>query len=46
MFEGTQKALAELQQKRALGGAISEPEVKYYEYSGMQPFFNKDDAKD
>jgi uncharacterized protein YbjT (DUF2867 family) len=44
MFEGTQKALAELQQKRAQGGALSEPEVRYYEYSDMKPLFNKVDA--
>jgi uncharacterized protein YbjT (DUF2867 family) len=46
MFEGTQKALAELQQKQTQGGALPEPEVKSYEYSEMEPFFNKDDAKD
>jgi hypothetical protein len=45
MFEGTQKALAELQQKQAQGGALPEPEVKSYEYSDMKPFFNKDDPK-
>jgi uncharacterized protein YbjT (DUF2867 family) len=46
MFEGTQKALAEVQQKQAQGGAIPEPEVKSYEYSDMKAFFNKDDPKD
>jgi uncharacterized protein YbjT (DUF2867 family) len=46
MFEGTQKALAELQQKRSEGGALFEPEVKYYEYNDMKPFFDKDDLKD
>jgi hypothetical protein len=46
MFEGTQKALAELQQKQAQGGALPEPEVRFYEYSDMKPFFNKDDPKD
>jgi hypothetical protein len=46
MFEGTQKALAELQQKQAQGGALLEPEVKSYEYSDMKPLFNKDDLKD
>jgi hypothetical protein len=45
MFEGTQKALAELQQKRAQGGALPEPEIRSYEYSDMKPFFNKDDSK-
>ena len=36
MFEGTQKALAEVQQKRAAqNGAFPEPEVKSYEYSDM-----------
>jgi hypothetical protein len=40
MFEGTQKALAELQQKQAQGGALPEPEVKSYEYSDMKPLFN------
>jgi uncharacterized protein YbjT (DUF2867 family) len=45
MFEGTQKALAELQQKRPQGGAFLNPEVKSYEYSDMKPFFNKDDPK-
>jgi uncharacterized protein YbjT (DUF2867 family) len=42
MFEGTQKALAELQQKKTQGGASPEPEVKSYEYSDMKPFFRKD----
>jgi hypothetical protein len=46
MFEGTQKALAELLQKQAQGGALPEPEVKSYEYSDMKPFFNEDDRKD
>jgi hypothetical protein len=46
MFEGTQRTLAELQQKRPRGDAIPEPEVKSYEYSDMKPFFNKDDPKD
>jgi uncharacterized protein YbjT (DUF2867 family) len=45
IFEGTQKALAELQQKQAQGGALPEPEVKSYEYSDMKPFFNKDDPR-
>jgi uncharacterized protein YbjT (DUF2867 family) len=44
MFEGTQKALAELRQKLDQGGALPEPEVKFYEYSDMKAFFNKDDA--
>jgi uncharacterized protein YbjT (DUF2867 family) len=44
MFEGTQKALAELQQKQAQGGALPEPEVKSYEYSDLKLFFNKDDS--
>jgi len=39
MFEGTQKALGELAQGAA-------PEVKFYEYSDMKPFFNKDDPAD
>jgi hypothetical protein len=46
MFEGTQKALAELQQKQAQGGALPGPEVKSYEYSDMKPLFNKDGPKD
>jgi uncharacterized protein YbjT (DUF2867 family) len=44
MIEGTQKALAELQQKLAQGGALPDPAVKTYEYSDMKPFFDKDDA--
>jgi uncharacterized protein YbjT (DUF2867 family) len=43
MFEGTQKALAELQQKLSDGGALLEPEVMSYEYSDMKAFFNKDE---
>ena len=46
MFEGTQKALAELQQRQAQDGALPEPAVKCYEYGDMKPFFNKDDPKD
>jgi uncharacterized protein YbjT (DUF2867 family) len=46
MFEGTQKALAELQQKRSEGGALPTPVVKSYEYSDMKPFFDKNDPKD
>jgi hypothetical protein len=46
MFEGTQEALAELQQKQAKGGALPEPEAKSYEYGDMKPFFNSDDSKD
>jgi uncharacterized protein YbjT (DUF2867 family) len=46
MFEGTQKARAELQHKQAQGGALPPPVVKSYEYSDMKPFFDKDDAKD
>jgi hypothetical protein len=46
MFEGTQKALAELQQKQAQGDALPEPEIRSYEYSDMKPFFNKGDPKD
>jgi uncharacterized protein YbjT (DUF2867 family) len=46
MFEGTQKALVELQQRQAQGGALATPVVKSYEYSDMKPFFNKDDPKD
>ena len=45
MFEGTQKALAELQQEKAEGGALPEPEIKFYEYRDMKPFFDKDDSK-
>ena len=45
MFEGTQKALAELA-AQAQGGTLPEPRVKSYEYSDMKPFFNKDDPKD
>jgi uncharacterized protein YbjT (DUF2867 family) len=46
MFEGTQQALAELQQDQAQGGARREPQVKSYEYSDMKPFFSQDDPKD
>ena len=45
MFEGTQKALAEPQQEKAEGGALPEPEIKFYEYRDMKPLFNKDDSK-
>jgi uncharacterized protein YbjT (DUF2867 family) len=41
MVEGTQKALAELQQKRSEGGAPT-PVVKSYEYRDMKPFFNQE----
>jgi hypothetical protein len=41
-----QKALAELQQKRAQGAALHTPEVKSYEYSAMNLLFNEDDPKD
>jgi uncharacterized protein YbjT (DUF2867 family) len=40
IIEGTQKALAELQQKQAQGGALPGPEVKSYDYGDMKPFFN------
>lgn|ERR1700676_2334799 len=46
MVAGTQKAMAELQQKRSEGGAFSTPVIKSYEYSDMKPFFIKDDPKD
>jgi hypothetical protein len=46
MFQGTQRALAELQQKQAQGGAFLKPEVKFYEYSDMKLLFNRDDPKD
>jgi uncharacterized protein YbjT (DUF2867 family) len=46
MFEGTQTALGELQQKLSEGGAFPTPVVKFYEYSDMKPFFNKDDSAD
>lgn len=46
IFEGTQKVLAELQQKRPQDGASLKPEVKSYEYIDMKPFFNKDDLND
>jgi uncharacterized protein YbjT (DUF2867 family) len=46
MFQGTQKALADLQHTQAQSGTLSTPVVKYYEYSDMQPFFNLDDPKD
>jgi uncharacterized protein YbjT (DUF2867 family) len=36
MFEGTQRALAELQQKQAEGGEFVKPAVKFYEYSDMK----------
>jgi hypothetical protein len=45
MFEGTRKALAELQRKLSEGGVFPTPAVKSYEYSDMKPFFNKDDPK-
>ena len=46
MFEGTRKALAELRQKKAEGGALLKPEVKFYEYGDMKPLFNEDDPAD
>jgi uncharacterized protein YbjT (DUF2867 family) len=46
MFEGTQQALAELQQTQAQGGGLPGPEVTSYEYRDMQPSFNKEDPKD
>ena len=46
MFEGTQEALAELQLKQAQGGALPTPMVKFYEYSDMKPFFDKNDPED
>jgi uncharacterized protein YbjT (DUF2867 family) len=45
MFEGTQKALAELRQRHAQGVALGDPEVRSYEYSDMEPFFKKDGPK-
>jgi len=39
MLEGTQKALAELQQNQAQGGAFPTPVVKFYEYSDMKTLF-------
>jgi hypothetical protein len=42
IFEGTQKALAGLQQKQAKNGALPEPEVKSYEYGDMRSLFNTD----
>ena len=39
MFEGTQQALVELQQKQAQGGTLPEPQVKSYEYRQMKPLF-------
>ena len=44
MFEGTQRALAELQQKQAEGTFLG-PEVKFYEYGDMKRFFTADDRK-
>ena len=41
MFEGTQKALAELQERQNEGGTIFEPVVRSYEYSDMKPFFRE-----
>jgi hypothetical protein len=41
MFEGTQRALAEVQQKQAQGSALPEPEVKSYGCSDMKPLFNR-----
>jgi uncharacterized protein YbjT (DUF2867 family) len=46
MVEGTQKALAELQQRGTQAGAFPTPVVKSYEYSDMKLFFNKDHPKD
>ncbi len=46
MFEGTQKALADLQRRPAQGGALPTPVVRFYDYGDMKPFFNKDDPKD
>lgn len=40
MFEGTQQALIELQQKRSGAGHLLEPEVRRYEYNDMKPFFS------
>jgi uncharacterized protein YbjT (DUF2867 family) len=45
MIEGTQKALAELQQKQAQGGGLPMSVVKSYEYSDMKPLFSKNDFK-
>lgn len=44
MFEGTQKALAELQQKLSEGGAFLKPKVKFYEYGDMKPLFKSHDG--
>jgi uncharacterized protein YbjT (DUF2867 family) len=41
MFEGTQKALVELQQKLSEGGAHLTSQVKFYEYTDMKLLFNK-----
>jgi uncharacterized protein YbjT (DUF2867 family) len=46
LFVGTQKALAELQQRQATGGTLSEPTSKSYEYSDMKVFFNPNDPRD
>jgi uncharacterized protein YbjT (DUF2867 family) len=46
MFEGTQRALAELQKKQSEGGDFLGPEVKFYEYVDMKLLFDKDDPKD
>jgi hypothetical protein len=45
MVEGTQKALAELQQKRSEGGALPTPVVKTFEYRDMKPFFNQEQTE-
>jgi hypothetical protein len=44
MFEGTQRALAEVQQKQS-ESAFFEPEVKFYQYSDMKRLFAADDPK-
>jgi uncharacterized protein YbjT (DUF2867 family) len=42
IVEGTQLALAELQQKQAEGSAIFKPVVRSYEYNEMKPFFTRE----
>ena len=45
MVGGTQNALVELRQKRAQGSDTFQPEVEFYEYEDMKPFFDNDDPQ-
>jgi uncharacterized protein YbjT (DUF2867 family) len=44
MFNGTQKALAELQKKRVSTGKSLPPEIAFYEYSEMKQLFKQEEA--